>query len=195
VGRKSLKSLRTEQILDAFEHCICAEGFQSTTLESIAHKAGMDRRMVHHYIGNKNDVVDKGVVRIIKKFYDFFDLFICNVSDNGRLENGVGFLFSEQFNKHPSTQCIAALLPITFFDPQVKSAIKSVYDAFMSFIVNEIKIFNPTADPIHSNEVAYTIVCLSFGSGWMTNIGLQQSSDKNKSIALALIYQLGHPET
>jgi len=68
MGRKSLKAERVTQILDAFERCMEKKGLESTTLENVAEEAGVARRIIRHYVGNRDDLIQAAVERIINNF-------------------------------------------------------------------------------------------------------------------------------
>ena len=72
MGRKSLASERTSQILDAFERCIVQYGLEGATLKRIAKEAGVKLSMIHHYIGNRDMLVKSMVKRFIDTYrHDF----------------------------------------------------------------------------------------------------------------------------
>lgn len=57
MARPSMAAQRTEEILDALESCILANGIQATSLENIAETAGVKRTILRHYIGNRDDII------------------------------------------------------------------------------------------------------------------------------------------
>jgi len=191
MGRKSLKDEKTNIILDAFERCIEMKGLQSTTLDNIAEEAGMARRMIRHYVGNRNDLIDVGVDRILKKFDTAIQEAIERGDQNERFDTAVDYIFSEEFNSLPATKLVAALLPVSLYDSQVQKAIKSLYDSFHLGLDNELEKHLPSTDKSKRLQVAYSVMCLSFGGGWMRNIGFDPKlNEKNKQIALELIRSL-----
>jgi len=191
VGRKSLKTQKVSNILDAFEACIKRQGLQGTTLDDIAKEAQMARRMVRHYTGNKEQLVALGVARIIEKFNQSAFSIIDQHNTKNRLETGLDYLFSEAFNTHDATQSIAALLPVSFHDEQVKAALKTIYDTLQYNIDSEIAIAKPNADPKIRQRTSYNIMCLAFGGGWMLNLGFNPSlNQQNKLVAQQLIAQM-----
>ena len=57
MGRPSMAAQRAEEILDALEACIIEKGIQATSLENIADKAGFQRSILRHYIGNRDEII------------------------------------------------------------------------------------------------------------------------------------------
>ncbi|MFT7186710.1 MAG: AcrR family transcriptional regulator [Pseudohongiellaceae bacterium] len=196
MGRKSLKEIRVNEILDAFERCLTKKGLQGTTLDNIAEEAGLARRMIRHYIGNRTDLIDAAVERIIEKFtlsvFNALDQFERTERFNGALD----YLFSEAFNELPATKLVAALLAVSLYDEQVCRAVKTLYDSFHLGLDHELKTQTPDAPDRQRLQTAYSIMCLSFGGGWMRNIGFDPSLNaQNKIIAQSLIDQLLLVET
>jgi AcrR family transcriptional regulator len=191
MGRKSLKVERIEEILDGFERCVEAKGLQGTTLDHIAEEAGMARRMIHHYVGNRKQVIDAGVARIIKKFESSVLAHIESAPPEDRFETAFNFIFSEEFNHLPATRLVAALLPVSLYDSEVQSSVKSIYDFFQKGLIQELGQLRLQASPEQISQAAYSIMCLSFGGGWMGNIGFDSKlNKKNKLIAQSLINEL-----
>lgn len=191
MGRKSLKGERIQEILAAFETCLEIKGLQATTLDDIANEAGMARRMVRHYIGNREDVVNAGVEHIINKFKLIAAEVLSNSNTEERFNTALDFIFSEQFNDHPSTKHVAALLPVSLYNEDVCGAVKRIYDYFLDTLKSEIKTHKPDAAPESIQLAAYSVMSLSFGGGWMRNIGFDHKlNDQNKNIAKEIINAL-----
>jgi len=191
MGRKSLKTERVSEILDAFERCLEKKGLQATTLDNIAEEAGLARRMIRHYVGNREDLIDAAVVRIIEKFnhsvFETIEKFESEVRFNAALD----YIFSEEFNTLPATKLVAALLAVSLYDEQVCHAVKTLYDSFHLGLDQELKKHIPNAPQAQRIQTAYSIMCLSFGGGWMRNIGFDALLNiQNKNIAQGLIDQL-----
>jgi len=191
MGRKSLKAERVNEILDAFEHCLTKKGLQGTTLDNIAEEAGLARRMIRHYIGNREDLIDAAVERIIEKFTrSVFDT-IEKIERNKRFNGALDYIFSEEFNELPATKLVAALLAVSLYDEQVRRAVKILYDSFHLGLDQELKTHIPNAPEAQRIQAAYSVMCLSFGGGWMRNIGFDPTLNiQNKHIAQTLIDQL-----
>jgi AcrR family transcriptional regulator len=191
MGRKSLKAERVSEILDAFERCVEAKGLQGTTLDNIAEESGMARRMIRHYVGNRKEVIDAGVTRIISKFENSVLQNIEHTIPEKRFELAFDYIFSDAFNQLPATRLVAALLPVSLYDPDVQASVKSIYDFFRKGLAQELMQLNLQANESEIEQAAYSIMCLSFGGGWMSNIGFDSRlNEKNKKIASDLINSL-----
>lgn len=65
MGRPSKKEQRTEEILNAFYRCVARYGLEGSTLEFIAKEADLKRSLVRHYVGNREDLVNQLVDRVL----------------------------------------------------------------------------------------------------------------------------------
>ena len=68
--RPSLKLQRSEEILDAFERCVARYGIEGTTLEKTAEEAGLQRSLLRHNVGNRDDLLNSLVNRFISESRD-----------------------------------------------------------------------------------------------------------------------------
>lgn len=189
MGRKSLKEDRVEEILDAFDDCLVKYGLQGVTLERIAQKAGLARRMILHYIGRKDDVIAAAALRVAMSFKTDAHKFMTASDDKRRLEAGIDYLFSEDFYSLPNARLVAALLPASLYDPKIKTVVYKMYGLFLDELIIELKATYPHQTDDKLRECAYNIVCLSFGSGWMSNINLCPDLT-GKKIAYRLLSEL-----
>jgi AcrR family transcriptional regulator len=191
VGRASLKNERITQILDAYEYCLETRGFQGATLDNVAEKAGLARRMIGHFIGNREALMKMAVTRIVKNFNNEAFSFVDNLESTERIKTGLIFLFSDNFNQLPSTKMVASLLGMSLHEKLVLDAVKSIYNSFFLALNAELTSHIPNAPTAQRKQVAFTIMSLSFGGSWMGNIGFDLSLNRqNLKIAQGLISEL-----
>lgn len=72
LGRPPLTDIRRVQILDAVENCIVEYGLAGTTVERIAHHAGLSRSAVNHFVGSKDEVIDAALARSVGRLSNQF---------------------------------------------------------------------------------------------------------------------------
>ena len=65
VGRPSVGPERREQILAAVEECIIEYGIAGTTLARVADTAGVPRSLIHHHLGNREEMLRAAASRTI----------------------------------------------------------------------------------------------------------------------------------
>tara|TARA_B100000029_G_scaffold217759_1_gene215590 strand:+ start:38628 stop:38954 length:327 start_codon:yes stop_codon:yes gene_type:complete len=96
---------------------------------------------------------------------------------------------SEDFYLQPNARLVAALLPASLYDPKIKTVVYKMYGLFLDELIAELKATFPHQPENKLREYAYNIVCLSFGSGWMSNIALCPDLT-SKKIAYNLLSEL-----
>ena len=94
--RPSQKDERTEEILDAFERCLPRYGLEGTTLEQVAHEAGVQRTIIRHYIGNRDALWAALVTRYLKKSRSDLREFVEALPDANRARTAIEWLFDPQ---------------------------------------------------------------------------------------------------
>ena len=67
MARPSVKAKRTEEILQAYEHCIALYGVEGATLQKIAEVAGIARPLLRHHVGNSDDLLNMALKRFIER--------------------------------------------------------------------------------------------------------------------------------
>ena len=59
MARPSLHAERKKTIMAAFTRCISKQGLEAASLDEIAKEAGMQRSLVRHFAGNREDLVSQ----------------------------------------------------------------------------------------------------------------------------------------
>ncbi len=188
MGRRSLKTENVEKILNAFEVCIEKHGLKGAAMERIAEQAKMDRRMISHYLGKREDLVNALVKRIVNEFGVTAFERITELNDIDEL---LDYYFSEEFNYHPKAKLVAALLPEAVINESIRAAVKSIYDSM--FLGLDVRILKaaPLVAEEDRQQTAFSIMCLAFGGGWMINIGFPSVNNRNNlKVARKLIDEL-----
>ncbi len=192
MGRKNLKDQRSAEIIAALERCIAKRGLEGTTLEQIAEEAGTSRRIIRHYLGNREELILTAINQIEKKHLDSAREVMGDFQAEARLESALNYLFSEKFNNLPLNNLLAGLLASAVRgDETIRGAMKRIYDKFQSTIEDELKRAYPGTKREDRRRVAFTIMTLAFGSGWMMQIGFSKERIKqNKATAFIVIKKL-----
>ncbi len=189
MGRKNLKEQRSSEIIAALERCIEKRGLEGTTLEQVAEEAGTSRRIIRHYLGNREELILTAINQIEKKHMDSAMEVMGDFQAEARLESALHYLFSEKFNNLPLNNLLAGLLASAVRgDEMIRGAMKRIYDKFQSTIEDELKRAFPGTERKDCRRVAFTIMTLAFGSGWMMQIGFsKQLIENNKATAFNVI--------
>jgi AcrR family transcriptional regulator len=192
MGRKNLKEQRSAEIIEALERCIQKRGLESTTLEQVAEEAGISRRIIRHYLGNREDMILTAIRQIEQKHMDSAMAVLGEREGEARVESALDYLFSEEFNNQPLNNLLAGLLATAVRgDDLVQGAMKRIYDKFQSVIEDELLRALPGAKREDCRKAAFTIMTLAFGSGWMMQIGFSRElTENNKATAYHVIRSL-----
>lgn len=194
MGRKNLTTERQALILDAMEHCIVKYGLQGTTLENVADEAGINRGLIHHYVGNRNDVVQMMVERLFEKYQQSFDTFAAMQPDSSHADIVINYYFDTWLKLAPEDDAIIlALFSESEREPQIQQVLRELYSRFENTIAKELAQFFPETKPERLHSVSYSLMLLAFSHAIMTWLGLAQSGSADvRSAAINLIQTLNN---
>jgi AcrR family transcriptional regulator len=192
MGRKDQTTERQALILDAMERCIIKYGLQGATLENIAKDAGVNRGLIHHYIGNRNDLIKLMLERLFEKYQVSFDSYTATNPTSNRAKVVVDYYFDAWFELAPEDDAIIlALFSESERNKQIRKVLIEIYDRFEKTITSELAQFFPVAPKNKLHLVAYSIMSLAFGHAIMTWNGLPQAKQADiRSIATNLVQTL-----
>ncbi len=177
MGRKSLANERTTQILDAFERCIVKYGLEGATLQRIAKEAGVKLSMIHHYIGNRNKIVEMMVKRFIKTYRRGFQAFLSALPVENRLLLLVDWYFSaEASNYRPQDSVIVTeLMALAEREAYVKALLLDMFQLFEQVFDQEIQRSYPKASAEECRAAAHVLLSLWFGHSTFMWLGFEAS--------------------
>jgi AcrR family transcriptional regulator len=173
MGRKSLAEERRAEILAAFERCIVRYGID-VSLERIAEEAGVQRSLIRHYLGNREEVVEQLIERIAAEYPR--DLAACLTAPQvGTAAQMLDYLFSETVAA-PDWDTLITAVVSTAQDrfPQAKQHIVEMMQAIIALVAARLEAFFPQAPPELCYEVAYSVLCLVQTNESMIWLGLQR---------------------
>ena len=112
MARPSVKAERTEEILIAFEQCVALYGVEGATLERLASQSGLQRSLVRHYMGNRNELIIALVNRFLtQSSVTFGELFNYLESLEGdQALQMIDMLFDTNYMNMPQTAVASALI-------------------------------------------------------------------------------------
>lgn len=173
MGRKDLTIERRDAILDAMERCIAKYGLQGTTLTSIASEAGINRGLLHHYIGNRDDIFQQMVERLIKRYQTSFGQYAAMRPANNHAEIVVDYYFDAWFDMAPEDDAlILELLAESERNPHIQKLLLNLYNGFENMIARELVLLYPHADAEILHSVSYSLMLLAFSHATLTWLGL-----------------------
>ena len=192
MGRKDLTSERQTLILDATERCIARYGLQGTTLEEIADEAGINRGLIHHYVGNRTDVVHMMIDRLLKRYQDSFASYVSSRPEGNRVELVIDYYFDAWFEMEPKDDAILlSLLSESRRDPQIQKKLHKLYASFEQLIARELGLFYPSISSTRLHAVSYSLMLLAFSHATMIWMELPKAGEVDvRSTAATLISTL-----
>jgi AcrR family transcriptional regulator len=192
MGRKERTTERQALILDAMERCIVKYGLQGATLENVAEEANINRGLIHHYIGNRNDLIKLMLERLFEKYQVSFDAYAATRPASNRAEVVVDYYFDAWFELAPEDDAIIlALFSESERNKQIRKVLIGIYDKFEKTIASELTQFFPATNKDKLHLVAYSIMSLAFGHAIMTWNGLPQAKNADlRAIATNLVQTL-----
>ena len=84
--RPSLKTVRREEILEAFAFCAARFGLEGATQERIADRAGVKRSILRHYLGNRDEMTDALIDYMAVQFDEETEALRLALPETGRVE-------------------------------------------------------------------------------------------------------------
>ncbi|GAB4188611.1 MAG: hypothetical protein OHK0022_00570 [Roseiflexaceae bacterium] len=180
MGRKSRAEVRRAEILAAFERCIVRSGFD-VPLEQIADEAGVQRSLIRHYLGNRDELVDQLIAQIAQQYPQrAIDFFIRG------LEGGVDGLLDGLFPLSVASDCDAGFVPN--WDaainallgtaqgryPQAKQRLAQMMEQIIEQAAALLHQHFPQATPADCYEATYGLLCLVQSHDMLLMLGMDQ---------------------
>jgi len=197
MGRKDLTQERQNAILDATERCIAKYGLQRTTLENIASEAKINRGLIHHYIGNRDDVVQLMAERLLERYQHSFDAYAAEQAKKTaeHSEAVAGYYFDAWFDLAPEDDILfLELLAQSGRNSHIRKQLIKLYSGVENLIANELTKFFPNTNGKKLHTVSYSLMVLAFAHATINWLGMPQSKRADvRSVAVHLIQSLKTP--
>ena len=190
--RPSLKEQRTEEILDAFARCVARYGVEGSTLERIAEEAGVQRPILRHYIGNKDELIVALGARIERTFDAATDELFEMLPETGRVDWLVEALFHPESQTGAQDLAIAqALISASELYPDIADKLRAWVLKFDHLLAQELAVEYPAASGADIEAVSFGILSIYFNIDALNPLGLPtRFSDNAKRAARHLIATL-----
>ncbi|NCC31017.1 MAG: TetR/AcrR family transcriptional regulator [Chloroflexia bacterium] len=191
MGRKSIAEARRAEILAAFERCIGRYGID-VALDRIAEEAGVQRSLIRHYLGNRDDVVMQLVVRIAEEY----PRKVAAQMDLAVERGGAGILevfFGHDMIKPTDVEALNAVLnapPERY--PQARDLVAQACEAIVTQATAGLARLYPQAPQAHCRAVAYSLFCMAMAHDDFRWLGLDDRyNEMVREQAAQLINALG----
>ncbi len=163
MGRPSLRDVRTEEILTAYETCVARHGLDGATQERIAEEAGVKRTLLRHYLGNKDEMVDALIGHVVARFNAETDQMIAALPVSDRPKALLDILFGPLgVTDTSSVLTISALGAASDRFPKGRTGLLSAIGRMLEVIARELSDAYPKAGEERCRVAAHGICHLYF---------------------------------
>ena len=174
--RKSLAKERRAELLDAFERCIVKYGLEGTSLEQIAEEAGMTRSIIRHYIGNRDDIVNALIERVIVQQVAHLEAEYAGLSPEASIEKTLDTMFAPKTNLNTHEKIILDVL-LTAKDryPRAKTLLREMYTGVIESFADDLNNAYPQQSRDTCRRIAYALICMTEMNESFMWLGLNQT--------------------
>lgn len=189
--RPSLKDVRSREILDAFLACVAKYGLDGSTLERIADQAGVQRTLLRHYLGNREDMVTRLMDHSLMRFMEMTQAMVEDLPSDDRWPALFERMFSTEIHEPRSAAVFQALVAACEQYPHLKEPLMSFVLEFERTIAQEIRSYFKAASTEDCAIVASGVTAIYFGVDATLPISPPEFwIDRQKQAALLLVRSL-----
>lgn len=190
MARPSVKEKRTEEILQAYEHCIALYGVEGATLQKIAEVAGIARPLLRHHVGNSDELLKLALKRFIERSDAMTKAVFDALPSPCEGESFVNFLFEPMpYEDQPNdTMIAAAFIYAAQTHPEIKEQMQSWLMAYSNSLSAEFQKLYPDADTDKISHVTAGIMGIYFNVESLEPLG--SNDDLRNHSRLAALYLL-----
>ena len=189
MGRKSLAAERRMDILNAFEQCILERGIEGTSFQHIAQVLGMDRKMISHYFGNREALIDAMTQRIDNRFNSRMNETLANLEQSASIIELLE-TFYEQNEANEQTEILwAEITAYATRSEAVRDRLRQSYDRMLWSIGEALKREYPDVPKKHFQAAIYTIAILIERSSMFEWLGVKGASVKSVKTAIEKVLE------
>lgn len=146
--RPSLKDKRQVQILDAFVRVAARHGIEGATQALIAAEAGVQRPILRHYLGNKEEMVEALFDHVLTRYQQMlveFDALLPKQITGAHLVSGLFAPYDSMDTELALVfQAMAAYAPA---DAALSTAMVNNYGQFYDILADRLRRAYPHANP------------------------------------------------
>jgi len=149
---------RSAQVIGAFVALIGERGLEAVTLDDVARAAGVDRTVIRHYVGNRQDLiwaaVDHLAVRYERASRDA-------LGDDPSLDRWLALLFGGGWGTAVDDAAFDVLIQEAIRDDALRERMRAGYAVLVDAVADAVRGVAPQASRRATVDVAYSIVCLA----------------------------------
>ena len=188
MGRAKMGDERREQILSAFERCVVRDGLAKTTLQNVAAEAGLPRSLVRYFTGNRGEIVDL----LIERMIEWSDARLEAMRPEGRAistDDLIGFLFGSVFSDETSNCIVVELFYLSGHDEGIKVRLQKMYQRLQDSLSKQMAVDGIGKGPAERRALSYALLSLAYGDATFSFLGLKGGSNKSLRAYAALLLE------
>lgn len=186
--RTSLKDVRTQEILSAFTKCVARYGLDGSTLARISEEAGIARPLLRHYLGNREEMIQRLLDHVLSDFATRTKTFFDMLPATGRIDALIEALFGRVDYSSESAAVFAALVAASERHKEIRQPLLRFVYEFEDRIAAEIRAENTSADPNLVDVAAAGITAIYFNTdAVMPLVPKEGWRDRQRAAALVLL--------
>ena len=192
MARKSVKTQRSKEILDAFERCISKWGLDGASLERIATESAIKRPALRHFIGNRDELI-VALVKSMVGEYKFIQSSMTKIlrkADRGPEEMISMLLFQSDLTTPNRILVLMNLYAAAPRYPKVQKELRAWYKNYVNWVADRLLEFKPKADKELVNTVAAGLIGIAFNYASLAPLELDDSHQESAVEACRTLIKL-----
>lgn len=193
-GRPSLAVTRRQEAISAFLSLIAERGLDTVTLDDVAHRAGMQRSVIRHYVGNRSELIVAALDELVDGYRGSV---IETIGESPSIEVLLDYLFSSHWYRDQSTadRALDVLFREASRSEAMRDRLKTAYESLVTVVADALlrdaRERSSLLTVEQAQATAYAIVCLAEHNVDLQSLGFDPS---NASSALRAARMLAtHP--
>lgn len=159
-GQPSIALERRRHIVDAFIELVAERGLEGVTVDCVAEMVGVQRAAVHHYVGNREDLIAAASEEACRRYE--VDVAGMGVNDAPTIAKLIPMMFGDVVTRDHLVKARAwqALLAEGLRRPDGRVVVRRAYDRGFDMVESAVLRQCPGAPAARVRDLAYVIVCL-----------------------------------
>jgi len=188
MGRPPKTEERSEEIMRAFEACVLRHGLAATTLTDVADKSGLPRSLVRYFMGNRDEMVDRLIERLMAVATSRIDT-VRDASGDMSVARLLDAYFGEVFADERSNALMGELWYLARTDPHIRDRVHGVY-LYATSLLTDALARERIGSATSRRDAALAILSLALGQTSLNDFGLAASADAMRSQAQRIVESL-----
>ncbi len=189
MGRPSKKAERLEQILQAFHRCVARFGLEGSTLERIAEESGLQRSLVRHFAGNREDLILQLAERVVERSSREWAEFLSHLPAQGTIDALLDSLFDDQYSDAEFVLVVESLIFAAGNNPALQQLMQAWMEQFSQEIESVLRKGFPDACSEDIASASFGLISLYFNLDSLAPLNMAERYRLPARRAAALLIQ------